>query len=170
MMDVDADRASELRALSGSRSTAALRLRRLDALAWLVLSLAILLSVWFGYVSWSQAVRTARTQFNATLQALEVRLRSAPFPDVLQEARDSVMDALQRARTEGEAAGREALAQLELELQANELRQRELVECALDETALRALLVTLGDATPVLRVLEFEQGGIAGWAVSARRA
>ena len=85
-MDVDADRASELRALSGSRSTAALRLRRLDALAWLVLSLAILLSVWFGYVSWSQAVRTARTQFNARSDAVATALltRMQAYEDIVR--------------------------------------------------------------------------------------
>ena len=85
-MDVDADRASELRALSGLRSTAALRLRRLDALAWLVLVLAILLSVWFGYVSWSQAGRTARTQFNARSDTVATALltRMRTYEDIVR--------------------------------------------------------------------------------------
>ncbi|NDK39564.1 EAL domain-containing protein [Pseudoxanthomonas gei] len=85
-MDVDADRASELRALSGSRSTAMLRLRRLDSLAWLVLALAILLSVWFGYVSWLQARRTAEAQFNARSEAVAAAIltRIHAYEDIVR--------------------------------------------------------------------------------------
>ena len=87
-MDVDASRASELRALSGSRSAARLRLRRLDALAWLVLVLAVLLSVWFGYVSWLQARRTAEAQFIARSEAVSAAMlnRVAAYEDIVRAA------------------------------------------------------------------------------------
>ena len=87
-MDVDARRASELRALSGSRSAARLRLRRLDALAWLVLVLAVLLSVWFGYVSWLQARRTAEAQFMARSEAVSAAMlnRVAAYEDIVRAA------------------------------------------------------------------------------------
>lgn len=57
------DRASELRALSGSRSASARRLRRFHALAWLLLVLVILISGWFGYVASGQAGNYGKTQF-----------------------------------------------------------------------------------------------------------
>jgi hypothetical protein len=79
------------------------------------------------------------------------------------------MVVLQRARAQGAETGHAAFAQWRADLRAGELRQRELVECALDEAALRALLAPLGDPSPSLRVLEFEREGIAGWAAVARR-
>ena len=85
-MDVDASRASKLRALSGSPSAARLRLRRLDSLAWLVLALAILLSGWFGYVSWLQATRTAEAQFNARSEAVTAAIltRIHAYEDIVR--------------------------------------------------------------------------------------
>lgn len=68
-MDVNPDRASELRALSGARAGAAGRLRWLDTLAWCVLALAILLSLWLGYVAWHQAHNSAKAQFEARAAA-----------------------------------------------------------------------------------------------------
>ena len=87
-MDVDANHASKLRALSGSRSAARLRLRRLDSLAWLVLALAVLLSVWFGYASWLQARRTAEAQFNARSEAVTAAIltRIHAYEDIVRAA------------------------------------------------------------------------------------
>lgn len=61
-MDLKLERASERRALSGSRSSAAGR-RRLHAWAWVVLLLSLLLSLWFGLMSWKQARASAQNQF-----------------------------------------------------------------------------------------------------------
>ena len=112
----------------------------------------------------------ARDRFNASMRELDARVQSATFADVLVEVRDRVAAALNRARAEGEVAARAAWAQIDEGLEANELRQRELVEVALDEAGVRRLLSPLGDPAPHLQVLEFERGGIAGWAVRARRA
>jgi ubiquinone/menaquinone biosynthesis C-methylase UbiE len=110
----------------------------------------------------------ARAQFNLAMQALDGRA-AQPFPDLLLEVRDAVAATLGQSRLSGEGAGQAAWAALARDLDANELRQRELVECALDESAARALLAPLGDATPRVSTIEFEPGEIAGWAVVARR-
>ncbi len=87
-MDADAGRASELRALSGSRSAEALRLRRLDALAWMVLAMSVLLSCGFGYASWQQARLTAQAQFNARSDAMATAIltRMQAYEDLVRAA------------------------------------------------------------------------------------
>lgn len=112
----------------------------------------------------------ARDRFNASMRELDARVQSAEFADVLAEVRDRVVAALNRARVDGEVTARAAWALIDEDLEANELRQRELVEVAMDEAGVRRLLSPLGDSAPHLQVLEFERGGIAGWAVRARRA
>lgn len=64
-MEFDLERASERRALSASRSSAADRRRRLDVMAWVVLLLSLLLSLWFGLTSWQQAQASAEARFSA---------------------------------------------------------------------------------------------------------
>lgn len=125
-----------------------------------------------------------RAAFNACLEELEARLPLTAFPDVLHETRIAVTAALQRARTEGVAAGAAALTQLENALEASALRQQELVDYALDERGVCELLDVLGDhspkdqsrkdqsrkdQSPEIGVLTFESGEIAGWAVRVRR-
>jgi len=65
-----ADRASELRAFSGSGSTARRRQRNLNSLAWGVLVIACLLSLWAGTTAWNQAREHARAQFDARADAI----------------------------------------------------------------------------------------------------
>jgi diguanylate cyclase (GGDEF)-like protein/PAS domain S-box-containing protein len=65
-----ADRASELRAFSGSGSTARRRQRNLNSLAWGVLVIACLLSLWTGFTAWQQAQEHARAQFEARADAV----------------------------------------------------------------------------------------------------
>ena len=65
-----ADRASELRAFSGSESTARRRQRNLNSLAWGVLVIACLLSLWAGATAWQQAREHARAQFDARADAV----------------------------------------------------------------------------------------------------
>ena len=69
-MESGADRASELRALSGSVSTARRRQRNLNSLAWGVLVAACLLSLWAGATAWRQARDHARAQFDARADAI----------------------------------------------------------------------------------------------------
>ena len=87
-MEPDSERASELRALAGSRPQELLRLRRLDALAWLVLALAVLLSCWFGYASWRQAKATAHAQFEARSDAIATAIltRMQAYEDLVRGA------------------------------------------------------------------------------------
>ena len=73
-MELDPQRASELRALGSSRFAAAERRRRLDSLAWGVLILSFLLSLWFGVMAWRQAEAGARARFNARADAVATAL------------------------------------------------------------------------------------------------
>jgi len=65
-----ADRGSELRAFSGPGSTARRRQRNLNSLAWGVLVIACLLSLWTGATAWQQAREHARLQFEARADAV----------------------------------------------------------------------------------------------------
>ena len=65
-----ADRAAELRTFSGSGSTARRRQRNLNSLAWGVLVIACLLSLWAGATAWQQAREHARAQFDARADAV----------------------------------------------------------------------------------------------------
>ncbi len=69
-MESGADRASELRAFSGSESTARRRQRNLNSLAWGVLVIASLLSLWAAATAWRQAQEHARAQFEARADAV----------------------------------------------------------------------------------------------------
>lgn len=113
------------------------------------------------------AANALRTRLNASLQALEQRLAAARWPDVLDEVRHATLRALQRAQAEGQAAGEQAMQALRTDLAQMQLRQRELVEVALDEAAAHALLQPLGAVQ--LKVLRFDSGEIAGWAADVRR-
>lgn len=114
------------------------------------------------------AANAARARFNQTMQALEARARQ-PFADVLTETRDALAAVLQHARAAGEQPGRAALAAVAHGLEANELRQRELVDCALDEDGVRNLLAPLAAEDLHLAPIAFAPGEIAGWGVQARR-
>ncbi|MBD9478315.1 EAL domain-containing protein [Pseudoxanthomonas sp. PXM02] len=69
-MESGADRASELRAFSGSGSTARRRQRNLNSLAWGVLVIACLLSLWAATTAWRQTREHARAQFDARADAV----------------------------------------------------------------------------------------------------
>lgn len=73
-MEFDLERASERRALSGSRSSAAIRRWRLEALAWVVLLVSVLLSLWVGVSSWRQAQASAEARFVARANAVGTAL------------------------------------------------------------------------------------------------
>ena len=69
-MESGADRVSELRAFSGSGSTARRRQRNLNSLAWGVLVIACLLSLWSGTTAWQQARDHAHARFDARADAV----------------------------------------------------------------------------------------------------
>ena len=112
------------------------------------------------------AATTARARFNALQAELDGRIAAARWPDVLHDARDACAAALQQARAAGEAAGAAALQEVQEGIAELALRDRELLECALDEPQLRALLAPLGDAD--VAALHFDNGDIAGWSVAIR--
>lgn len=69
-MESGADRGAERRAFGGSGSTARRRERNLNSLAWGVLVMACLLSLWTGLITWRQARDHARAQFDARADAV----------------------------------------------------------------------------------------------------
>ena len=87
-MESGADRASELRAFSGSGSTARRRQRNLNSLAWGVLVIACLLSLWSGATAWQQAREHARAQFDARADAVAtaVTTRMHAYEDTVRAA------------------------------------------------------------------------------------
>ncbi|WP_188310289.1 class I SAM-dependent methyltransferase [Arenimonas fontis] len=115
------------------------------------------------------AANASRRAFNACQEALRRRAASASHPDVLHEVGQASFVVLQTARAGGLAAGRAAMANLREELSRTRLRQRELVDAALDEAALRGLCACVGSTEPELQVLRFDGNRIAGWAIRIRR-
>lgn len=111
-----------------------------------------------------------RARFNGGLQRLEERVQGARFPDLLVETRDALMAILGQARQEGERAARQRLQAWQREFERALLRQRELVEHALDEQGLRAWLAPLSGLQVQTGVLLFRPGEIAGWSLVARDA
>lgn len=106
----------------------------------------------------------ARDRFNALQRELDVRAGAARWPDALQDARDACAAVLQQAREQGEAAAAGTLARVREDVAALALRDRELVDSALDRAALEALLAPLRDLQ--VDVLCFDTGDIAGWAAN----
>ena len=92
-MESGADRASELRALSGSVSTARRRQRNLNSLAWGVLVAACLLSLWAGATAWRQARDHARAQFDARADAIATAVSTH-----MNAYEDTVRAAVEEAR------------------------------------------------------------------------
>ena len=70
------DRGAERRAFGGSGSTARRRERNLNSLAWGVLVIACLLSLWSGATAWQQAREHARAQFDARADAVATAVTS----------------------------------------------------------------------------------------------
>ncbi len=111
------------------------------------------------------SANAARAALNRALDALGARAAASPVPDALLEARDQVPALFQRAAARGVAAAEAALAAWRLALEDARLRQRELVDCALDDAALAALRGAFAaagrasEAAPLAR----PEGGVLGW-------
>jgi hypothetical protein len=114
------------------------------------------------------AATAARQRFNDCMGRVGAKIGASQWPDVLLEARDAVMAALATARESGRAAGGEAVGAVERWLGETRLRQQELVEAALDEAELRALLARIPADERAIDVIRFDEGGeVAGWSVLA---
>lgn len=114
----------------------------------------------------AQRVRMA---FERALADVHARLADAAYPDVLHEFASAAAGLLRIAREHGAAAAFQACERWREDDQAAALRQQELVDCALDESALRTLVSMPGWKSPELRELRFDNGEIAGWALQLRR-
>ncbi len=95
--DTRPDRASEPRLLGTSRQQSARRRRRLYALAWIVLAVTTLLSLWLGHAAWQQARHSARTSFaaRADAAATAITTRMLTYEDTVRAAA-GVLEARER--------------------------------------------------------------------------
>lgn len=114
----------------------------------------------------ANAVRSA---FNDSLRLLQKNIDTSRYPDVLLEQRAAVMQLLSRIPQIGAQAGHEQLDVLLQALRDAHVRQRELVDHALDEQGVRALLEHFPGEVRQLESLSFDNGEIAGWALVAVR-
>ena len=112
----------------------------------------------------------ARAAFNETLRAMQARINIAKWPDVLLEQRDAVMQLLGRVPHIGIDVAHQHLDGLLRALRVSHLRQRELVEYALDEAGLHALMKAFPGQVEFLEPLSFGSGDLAGWALVAIRS
>ena len=111
----------------------------------------------------------ARAVFNEALRAMQARIDAAKWPDVLLEQRDAVMRLLGRVPRIGIQAARQHLDALLRALRASLLRQRELVEYALDHASLYTMMQAFPGQVERLEPLAFDNGELAGWALVAVR-
>lgn len=114
------------------------------------------------------AATAARQRFNDCMRRMGAKIEASQWPDVLLEARDAVMAALATARQAGAEAGAAAVRDIGQWLGETRLRQQELVEAALDEARLRAVLARIPVEECAIDVISFaEDGEVAGWSVLA---
>lgn len=114
------------------------------------------------------AATAARQRFNDCMLRIGAKIDIAQWPDVMLETRDAVIAALATSRQSGAEAGAAAMHALGRWLGETRLRQQELVDVALDEANLRALLARIPAEACEVDVLAFDEGGeVAGWSVLA---
>ena len=110
-----------------------------------------------------------RAAFNAELRQLQSRQADPLQAALLDDVAQRMLRLMDLARTQGlEAAERELQTERQ-RWQAAELRQQELVDCALDEAGLRALVGLPTLRIETLRPIEFGHQGLAGWALVLQR-
>jgi SAM-dependent methyltransferase len=110
-----------------------------------------------------------RARYNALMVEADRRVAASSCPDVIDEARQAISQGLMASRAGGRAeAGREAIAALAARLRESRLRLRELVDCALDEAGVHALLAPAGVTLDRLEELRFDSGDVMAWGVLAR--
>ena len=110
-----------------------------------------------------------RIEFNAALSRLQANIQQLPYPDVFEEQIEAILHLLNQVQTLGVEEGRKRLLGLRQLLESSLQRQEELLQYACNEEQIRACIRILGDDAPLLETLFFENGKIAGWAVSATK-
>jgi SAM-dependent methyltransferase len=113
--------------------------------------------------------RRRRERYDAALHQLQARASAARWPDLLLEVHATLAGILRVARESGAAAGHQELAALGDRLARDQLRQRELVDCACDAAGLQALLAPFGAGPCEIGEVAFDNGELAGWTVLAQR-
>jgi SAM-dependent methyltransferase len=113
----------------------------------------------------------AATDARASLdEAIARRVASAVWPELLRIAGGALAHALALGAGEQREAAQAHLAQLRDELARIALRQRELVEAALDREQVVALLAPLGECAPWIGELRDSDRTLLGWIALADRA
>lgn len=116
------------------------------------------------------AANRVRAHFNEVQQRWAERIAASICPDLLIETRDAVAAVLQGLAVNGLQASLLALRRLDQQLEAGRLRSAELVECALDEAAMRRLAQRLElDSGYTLAPIAHSNGAVLGWQLSGRR-
>lgn len=111
----------------------------------------------------------ARAAFNDSLRALQQRIDTAQYPDVMLEQREAVMQLLAQVAHMGREAASTRLNELRQGLLDGQLRQRELVEYALDRDGIEALFEAFPGRIAHVDPLAFDNGELAGWSLVAIR-
>ncbi|MCG6118078.1 MAG: methyltransferase domain-containing protein [Aquimonas sp.] len=111
-----------------------------------------------------------RESYNESVRALAERAAVLPTPDLLHEAQSAVASALSEAAMRGLDPGLGALQALRSELELARLRQRELVDCALDAEAVAGMVKALvGPGSRAHELAEVRiQGELFGWTLRIR--
>ena len=110
-----------------------------------------------------------RASYNQLMATASGRAERSACPDVIVEAQQALSRALMASRGAGSAAvGRQALAALATALRESRLRLRELVDCALDRTAVEALPREAGASVERLVELRFDNGELMAWGLVGR--
>lgn len=115
------------------------------------------------------AAAALRSDYNALMAQASERAARSPCPDVVVDTQQAITRALMASR----AAGSAAVGQAQIEamvgpLRESQLRLRELVECALDQAAVQALLAPVGATVERLVELRFENRERMAWGLVAR--
>ncbi len=106
----------------------------------------------------------ARERFNGLQRDLSQRLVGATCPDVLHEVRQALAQVLATAQRRGEPTARDELAQLRRHLDDSRVRLEELVACALDAGAVKALVERLTPPGASVSLAELREGPwLMGW-------
>ena len=110
-----------------------------------------------------------RSAFNAELRALQNRQSDPLQAGLLDDVAQRILALMDLARSQGQEAAERELQAERQRWQAAELRQQELVDCALDEAGLRDLVALPDLVIDSLRPIEFGAQGLAGWALVLQR-
>lgn len=116
------------------------------------------------------AAEELRNQLNNGMANMALYAKQASVPDILGHAQRTMFEAIQSSQHSGDAeVGLKQLAWLREQLAQSDLRLAELLDCALDESALDGFLAGTGLVEESRRSLSFPGGERLGWWLQARK-